>query len=609
MLGVLAFVLATLPPFPAPDPRDTVIHVILKDNGRLHFNTTAIAAADTSHFYEIGIESATCRVMQEEQEVDEPQLLGTGWAEIGFSRPTSGTEIQSEALAAELQHQVTFTPDEFEQLGLSDDLSPDNFVKARNFKYYRPLAQNELMYISVAGPFKLITPVSRTAQENISQSVDGSLSVNFRAASRIAKSKENAKLLARCLITMNVKLYRFITFVHVQGLDKEFGFHDVQQAALDTVEHTNFDSVKEMVMDLVNSVSVQPKPLDHGPSRRDQRDDEAYMGIYFQPLLPYIYDSSGVIKALYIHVEAGASLNMTAAFIGLATNRSDIGIDHKNALIEAASFPFSWLLVVGKDTKPTVVNDRTRGRFFTTCARGCGMHTLRSITVTVMKAWMTHQIREIEISAAATPSSSHFFKTLVGDDHAVVRVNLVPERGRRAFAYDKDMCIQMDLIAWRLEGCFQVKKNPSNDNLIPMSLPSVHLTLANREYFENISRWREGEVLLYGFANLTQFERSTPDRARTVVGLDARHPADSEGQLMHIGAPKLQSALVASGDMTLDVFDLKLNTTLKVDFGIIEEDLPVERDEHDAIFYVAALQLLNNKEGNVLLELNNFAVG
>jgi hypothetical protein len=671
LLGVLLFVVGTFPPFPSPAPRDAVIHIMLTDDGRVLFNATAIAAAATSYFHEIVMESANCRVMQKEKNVvnkrkeamaDATKALGTRWTEIGSSRPTSGTEIESETLAAALEHQLTFTMDEFEQLGLSEDLSPNNFVKARNFKYYRPLERTEVMYIAVSGPLDLVTLVDKG-----SLSVDGSLKISdFGAASQIAMSRENMNLTVTCLISLNLKLYGgLFSFLHIQGIHQEFGSDDLHQAAVKTVEQTSFDSIKETVIDLPNSVSVERKLLNDAPTlsrgntrsnvtdrhnkktlddvseqdgqRRDdnsgvyyrdsghpddvllQRHDEGHMGISFQPLLPYIHDASGGVKSLYIHVETGISFNMTASFIGLHTKRSDIGIDHKNALVEVASFPFSWLLVTGNDTKPTVEDDRSRGRFFVTCAGGCDTHTLRSLTSTAMKAWTTHPMREIELSAAASSSSSHFFKTLVGDDHGVLSLNvdalrlnvtyLVPDQGRRVLDDDQDICMQMDLLTFRGEGCFMIRDNPSGDDLIPMSLPAGRLRMGERKYFET----GEGEVLLFVSANLTQLERSTPERARIVVGFDSGFPVDSEGQLMTTNASKVQNAIVASGNFNLDALGLKLDTTLKLDFGIIEEALvrktsPVEMDDHNAAFYLATMQLLNNDDSKVLMEFTNFAL-
>lgn len=476
------------------------------------------------------LEYATCRVLQEEE--NEP-LQGTDWAEIGLARPSSGTEIESEALAAALQHQVTFTSAETKHLGLPTELAPDSFVKALNLKYYRAVSKSEVMFIAVSGPVELVTRVdtlvSRSARETVSHNVDGSLSVsNFRAASRIAMSKEDTKLSVKCQIALQIRLYfGVITFQHIQGLDQELRSQDVQQAAAETVEHTEFDTVKETVMDVPNWVSVEPKPIDFDdvqnvsaqghnessdmsaesqglnasdmqdnidpetvstPSNRrpetvstssNRRDgeagpqktaygkqkgkgDEAPLGIYFRPLLPYIHDSSGVIKALYLHMEAEVAFNVTASFIGLAVNRSDADIDNTNALVDVASLPFSWMLIAGNGTQPTSVEDRSRGRLFSTCAGGCGAHTLRALTVTAMKALTTHPMREIAVSVAASPSTATFFKTVVGNDHTVIKVNLVPERGRRGLAEDKDMCMQMDLLSWRVEGCFQVKQNPKH---------------------------------------------------------------------------------------------------------------------------------------------------
>jgi len=515
-LGVVAFVVATLPPIPSPAPRDAVIHVILKDDGRLLFNATAIAPADTSYFHQMDLESATCRVLQERE--NEP-LHGTDWAEIGLAKPSSGTEIENEALAAALQHQVTFTSGETQYLGLPNELAPDSFVKARNLKYYRPVARSEVMFIAVSGPVELVTRVdtlvSRSAQETVSHSVDGSLSIsNFRAVSRFAMSKEDTKLSVKCQFIVQVRLYfGVISFQHIQGLDQEVGSHDVQQAAAETAQHTNFDSVKETVLDLPNSVSVEPRPLEDdyvtnvpaqgrnessdmstesqglNASRvRDSNEPESssttgkrrnsepgaqkttadnregkHLGIHFRPLLPYIQDPSGVIKALYFHIEAGVAVNLTASFVGLG---SDTDIDHKNALLDVESFPFTWLLVHGNDTQFTNAEDRNRGRFFCSCAGGCGTHTLRALTVTMMKALTTHPMREIALSAAALPSTSNVFKKLVSDDSTVVKVNLVPERGRRGLAEDKDMCMEMDLLTWRVEGCFQVKQIKKADAIL-----------------------------------------------------------------------------------------------------------------------------------------------
>ena len=113
-------------------------------------------------------------------------------------------------------------------------------------------------------------------------------------------------------------------------------------------------------------------------------------------------------------------------------------------------------------------------------------------------------------------------------------------------------------------------KNPAGDDLIPWSLPSGRITLAERQYFET----GEGELLVYGFLNLTQLARSTPARARTVVGVDDDYGANDDWQLMPAGTSTLQVAHAASGDVILDILDLKLNVSLNVDFGMIEENWP-----------------------------------
>ncbi len=114
-----------------------------KENEIMDLEWEQLSDVTRSFFSHSSIKSASS------QTSDHTTIFGLKWKEAGSEKPSTGTEIKNELLAAAVQEKVEFKKEEWEDFKVAD-LSTDSYVKAGN-RYFRPAATSNWSNFFKAG--------------------------------------------------------------------------------------------------------------------------------------------------------------------------------------------------------------------------------------------------------------------------------------------------------------------------------------------------------------------------------------------------------------------------------------------------------------------------
>ncbi|EKX45431.1 hypothetical protein GUITHDRAFT_108698 [Guillardia theta CCMP2712] len=261
------------------------------------------------------------------------------------------------------------------------------------------------------------------------------------------------------------------------------------------------------------------------------------IALILKPRLPLIFDSSGLISAVYVHVPEISFDIGAEAFYGTESQFQESSSKQPNGVVRIGTLPTQWLLISQKGNGSTHLDQisRTRANFFITCAHGkCNSSSIRPIVQVFTNYLTTHPVSGISVTFLTSGSSSALFRNLLGSRNSFF-IKLYPVQTnfhrkmhpRSGWVGNQNLnCFEADFVQrWRLQVCGSLENNLISEQKIPNfsflfdphKLPSLEITFADISYFLS----GQGDPVIYGHANVAEFTKIDLVRAYELIGFNA----------------------------------------------------------------------------------------
>eukprot|EP00960_Hanusia_phi_P015657 461654-Hanusia_phi.AAC.1 len=400
----------------------------------------------------------------------------------------------------------------------------------------------DFAHINVQGPISLLQRTS--SERHKAQSLHGAVHfadlIGQEFASVFAK---NASFGIACSALTSIRLYWSIykmQRIEVFNSTLSYGFEHVLNETFQNVRLTG------LLEDLRNDFRLL--------------DQQQALAVLVR--LPLIRDSSGLIKALYVHLPE-VSFDFSLGFLGdLSVRNPKAAIDAREALFTFGSYPGRWLMMAGNEA--IVAPDQAN--FFISCVRGDCSKSIRAVFEAFFGAFTTHPLQGVAILATASATSSPLVTKLLGKQHLVVFSQQQHRRRRLGALADYSDCIRAEMFEnWRLEicgnsGAISWDMTTGQSSFGMNQHPSAIIVLANRDYFDN----DQGNPLLLVHLNVTELRKFTVGDSRSLLGFDV-----AQGQ--NDSAVQDNTLMSVCSIQVEENNDKVFESYLEVDFGFLQE--------------------------------------
>eukprot|EP00960_Hanusia_phi_P071475 767563-Hanusia_phi.AAC.1 len=358
---------------------------------------------------------------------------------------------------------------------------------------------HDLAQISVQGPIQLLK--RNLHQDDAVQLLHGKIHLaNFSTEQLALMLETNVSLGVSCSTLTSSRLY-WSAF----RVNRSDTFND-------TI-HNGFQSIRQTLQRNV-TLSDMLGEFGRGVSVEDQRQ-----ALTKRIKLPVMRDSSGIFKAIYLHLPE-ISFDFNLGYLGdLSVRNPREVIDPSQAIVTFGSFPVTWLVVAGNETR--AADDRAE--LFVSCVRQGCTRSIRAVVGALVGAFTTHPLQGVAISATASTTSAPFFVRLLGKQHLMV-FRHENYRNRRAFTAmgEYSDCIKAGILdVWSLQMCINdgaIAHEATTDQIFLEynKHPSAILVLATQNYFDS----REGNPLFLVHLNVTALRKLTLGDVRSLLASD-----------------------------------------------------------------------------------------